>query len=194
MLYTQFANAKYGAVFIMYENPNEGVLYCVAPRGWEFAESCWPKNYGILNDMSLTSILIDLGQELQDTTITDFTYSPVELKVVCEKEGYGYDVFVCSGYGGSFLEVNGKPRVGGRLLKNLLYYMMYKHLTSGQPGEFSDEMVADIKERYAEWSIMKPQDLPSVIDIFQFNPSWIPQPIPLPDSTYVEGVYNEIRE
>lgn len=185
LLYVQTVKAQ-DAVHVMYEDPNKLVLRCVTPRAWEYAELCSQNNHIFIPDSTLSSILINLGQDLQDTTIAEYVYTGVELVAVCEKKGYGYDVLVCGAYDGDLVELNGKPRKGGQLIKNLLYYTMYMHLTLGQPSKMSEEAASAIIERYKEWSAISSQELPSVTDMFHICPSWIPDPPQMPHSLHVE--------
>lgn len=165
----------------MYDNPNELVLRCCAPHGWEYAAVNNPKNRGFLTSDSLVTIITNLKYSLKDTAITNYTYTGVEILVVSEKKGYGYDVFVCGSCDGDLIEVNGKPRKGGRLLKNILYYIVYNHVYVAQRGKMTEKNVKEIIEHYWEWSYMKPQDIPLVNEIFDVQPQWMPTP-PVVDS------------
>jgi len=185
LLCIQCTNAQ--CMFFMYDNPNDLVLRSWAPHGWEYAAVNNPKNRGFIVSDSLVSIIFSLKQSLRDTVISDYTYTGVELLVACEKEGYGYDVFVCGSYDGDLLEVNGKPCTGSRLLKSLLYYIMYNHIYSAKRTKMNKNNENEILERYKEWINMKPQDIPSVYDLFEIQPTWIPSPPAISDTIVVHG-------
>ncbi len=172
--YTSYSSAQ--SVFFMYDNPNEQVLRCWSPHGWEYAAVNSPKNRGYFTSDSLVTIITNLKELLKDTTITDYTYTGVEILVVSERKGYGYDVFVCGSCDGDLIEVNGKPYNGGRLLKNILYYIVYNHVYVARQGKMTEKNVNKIIDRYLEWSCMKPHDIPLVNEIFDIQPQWIPKP------------------
>ena len=66
--------------------PNELVLRCSDPHGWEFSSFASAKNRGVIVNDSLASVIFTMGQSLKDTTIKDSTYTGVELLVICEKK------------------------------------------------------------------------------------------------------------
>ena len=172
--------AKSQNVIFMYENPDKHILRCWAPHGWEYAGINEKDDEGELTSDTVVSVLINLEQSLRDTIIESYSYTGVDLLVICEKLGYGYDTFVCGTFDGDLIEVNGKPQTGARLLKCLLYYIMVKHLESGRPEKLSSKDVDDILRRYQEWRTLPVYKLPSFPDMYTKAPTWIPTPPPLP--------------
>lgn len=135
---------KYENSLVIYEDDNSGYNYSMVPY-----DPCI--GFIQINSYEIANILKERFSQMErDTLASNFWGYSVGAKLVCQIEGYGYDVLVVnkSGEDEYDLELNGKCMKMDTTMLNFVVGLIHYHKSANYPKQIKEETVKSLWKEY----------------------------------------------
>lgn len=135
---------KYENSLVIYENDNSGYNYSMVSDD--------PYTGFIqINSYEIANILRERFSKMErDTLASNFWGYGVDAKLVCQIEGYGYDVLVVNKFVDNkyLLELNGKCMKMDTTMLNFVVGLIHYHKSANYPKQIKEETVKSLWKEY----------------------------------------------